>query len=256
MADYSFTGDYFISTKSGGQQMASMHYHDSYELYYLVEGSREYFVGDQFFSVNAGEFVLIPPRMLHRTGGEYGVRILVGFTEEFLLAAFTQESVSKLLKCFDYTKRIPNPEQRESLRILLKKLAACEEKTDFAVVLGMLMQELSRCGREEFHEDRVSAIVRYINEHYDRIGQLDQIAEHFYISKFHLCRVFKASMQMTVVDYLNQLRVKNACGFLKTTAMSISEISTRCGFNSSAYFSNVFKKITGSSPAEFRKKAP
>lgn len=254
MADYSMTEEYFYSVKSGGVQMPSMHYHNSYELYYLEAGNREYFVEDAFFSVHAGEFVLIPPERLHRTGGEYGVRILVGFTEAFLRSAFTEEAIPKLLACFSATRLIPDPIQRESLHALLKKLGACEDRTDFAVVLGLLLRELAECKSGEVYQDRVSQIMHYINENYDEIGQIEQISEHFFISKYYLCRIFKNAMQMTVVDYLNRLRVKNACVFLKSTTMRVAEISARCGFNSTAYFSNVFKKITGMSPAEFRRK--
>jgi len=48
--------------------------------------------------------------------------------------------------------------------------------------------------------------------------------------------------------------VKNACKFLETTNKDMLEISQICGFNSSAYFSNVFKKIMKDSPSEYRQK--
>ena len=56
-----------------------------------------------------------------------------------------------------------------------------------------------------------------------------------------------------MVDYLNNIRVNNACNFLESSDKDMLEISQLYGFNSSAYFGNVFKKITGYSPLRYRK---
>ena len=69
MAFFEDTPDHFVSTVARQFSMPAMHYHNSYELYYLEAGSREYFVEDKFFSVSAGDFVLIAPNKFHRTGG-------------------------------------------------------------------------------------------------------------------------------------------------------------------------------------------
>ena len=244
---------YLISVKSGGKQMPSMHSHDSYELYYLEAGRREYFVEDKLFSVCAGDFVLIPPGKLHRTGGEYGTRILIEFSGSFPEEFFAPETVQRLLSCFEHVKRVPEGAQQDTCKYLMKKLAAASDRTTVALTLGMLLQELSQCDGEALRDDPLSPIVAYINRNYAQISNIDQIAAHFYISKFHLCRVFKAAMQITVVDYLNQVRIKNACRFLEADDADVAEISARCGFNSPAYFSNVFKGITGRSPTEYRK---
>jgi len=254
MSDFSATSDHFASVRSGGIQMTAMHYHDSYELYYLEVGSRDYFVENKLFPVSSGEFVLIPPGTLHRTGGEYGKRTLVGFSKEFLLYYFTEEVVAELLECFNRVKLVPAENQQNGYKELLKTLAASCDDMEFALTLGLLLRELSRCGSEELRDDPISSIVTYINKNYAKIASIEQIAGQFYISKYHLCRIFKQSMQITVVDYLNKIRIKNACDFLEATTERISDISSLCGFNSPAYFSTVFRNIIGISPAEYRKK--
>ena len=101
-------------------------------------------------------------------------------------------------------------------------------------------------------DERITRIVHYINEHYDSITDVEAIAQEFYISKYHLCRVFRKAMGVTVNDYLNQVRVKNACGYLESSDKSILEISQLCGFRTPAYFSNLFKKQMNISPSEYR----
>lgn len=252
---YSATPNFMVQASSGSFKMASMHYHSSYELYYLEVGSREYFVEDRLFHVCAGDFVLIPPQMLHRTGGEYGARTLVSFTEHFLESVFSRDAIDRMLQCFKHTKITPSGLQRETCRNLLKQMLASQDDSESAMLLGLLLTELGKCESQPVGDDAASAIAGYINANFSSIENISQIAEHFYISKFHLCRLFKKAMQITVIDYLNQVRIRNACQMLDYSDMSVSEISDSCGYHSVSYFSNVFKKITGRSPSEYRGEA-
>lgn len=247
---YKENTDHEITRSEGGGQMPQMHAHDYYELYYLAAGSREYFVEDTIFSVEAGDFVLIAPGKLHRTGGEYGMRILVCFTEDFLLRTFTRTAVSRLLACFENLKLSP---RREDLVSLLEAIETAEDETEFALRLGVLLQVLCHCEKAELSGDPVSAMVAYINANFASIRSISQIAERFYISKFHLCRVFKEAMKITVIDYLNQVRIRNACRYLRSSDKEVGDIALLCGFRDAAYFSNVFKKLTGMSPSAYRK---
>lgn len=248
------TENYFISVKAWAQQMPSMHYHNSYELYYLDSGTREYFVEDNFFSVNAGSFVLIPPSVFHKTGGNYARRILIGFTHDFLTRTYTPDAIDDILECFNKTLILPPSKVLERCKSLLNILNECETERDFAIYLGNLLCELSKCREATKYNDQISMLLEYINTHFAEIDSIEQIAEHFFISKYHLCRIFKNTMGLTIIDYLNSIKIKNACDYLISTNTSIQEIAYLCGFNSPTYFSNVFKKFTLLSPHEYRKR--
>ncbi len=253
MAFFENTPDHFVSTVEGKPAMPAMHYHPSYELYYLEAGTREYFVEDKFFFVSAGDFVLIPPNKFHRTGGTYSLRTIVGFTEDYLAKTYTPSAIKDLMKCFDKILISPPESMQEELKEILKSLANCKRPTDFAVDLATLLRKLSKCTPDNTYDKRISNIIKYINKHFSEIHSIEQIAEQMHISKHHLCRVFKDAMGMTLIDYLNNIRIKNACHFLEFSDKDMVEISELCGFHSSAYFGNVFKKITGYSPLRYRK---
>jgi len=252
MGHFAKTPEYMIETKASNVAMPSMHVHSSYELYYLEVGSRDYFVEDKLFRVSAGNYILIPPGKLHRTGGAYGMRTLVNFTYDFLRKTYTPEATERLLNCFDKQQIIPSEEQQESLRKLLKQMSLAESETAFAIYLGMLLEELGKCSEALTYDKYISGIIGYINLHYGEISSIEQIAEHFYVSKYHLCRAFKKAMEITLIDYLSHVRVKNACGLLESSKKSILEISQICGFNSVSYFSKVFRKFVGVSPSVYR----
>lgn len=254
MGVYAKTPDHGIHISSSSSKMPAMHYHDSYELYYLAVGSREYFIEDKLFSVSAGDFVLIQPGKLHRTGGEYGTRTLINFTEDFLSRYFSPALRQDLLSCFCHMKLVPEESRGQRCRELLKELGQSGDDSEFALLLGMLLKELGKSPAPEIQDDFVGGIVSYINRNYGRITGLETIADAFYISKYHLCRVFKNAMKLTVVDYLTQIRIKNARQLLEYTDRDIGQIARSCGFHSSAYFCNLYRKVTGESPSEFRKK--
>lgn len=254
MGDYAKTPDHVITVCSSSGKMPAMHYHDSYELYYLSMGSREYFIEDKLFCVSAGDFVLIQPGKLHRTGGEYGTRTLINFTEDFLSRYFSPELRQELLGCFCHMKLVPDGEQGQRCRELLKQIGQSGSDSEFALLLGMLLQALGKSPAPEIQDDFVGGIVSYINRNYAKITTLDKIADDFYISKYHLCRVFKNAMKITVVDYLTQIRLKNARQLLEFSDKDIGQIAQSCGFHSTAYFCNLYRRITGESPSQFRKK--
>lgn len=254
MGEYARTPDHGIHVSSSCGRMPAMHYHDSYELYYLTMGSREYFIEDKLFSVAAGDFVLIQPGKLHRTGGEYGTRILINFTEEFLSRYFSAGLRQELLGCFDHMKLVPEGEQGQRCRELLKEIGLSGSDSEFALRLGLLLKELGKSPAPELQDGFVGSIVSYLNRNYARITTLDKIADDFFISKYHLCRVFKNAMKITVVDYLTQIRIKNARQLLEFSDKDIGQIAHSCGFHSAAYFCNLYRKATGETPTEFRKK--
>jgi AraC-like DNA-binding protein len=162
--------------------------------------------------------------------------------------------VERLLGCFDRVKITPDEGNQQSLREMVKELYETEDELDFALRLAGLLQLLGKCESARLEGSTVGAIVSYINHNFGSIRQISQIADHFYISRFHLCRIFKDAMKMTVVDYLNRVRIQSACRYLHASDKDMGEIALLCGFHDAAYFSNVFKRVQGITPREYRRK--
>lgn len=75
-------------------------------------------------------------------------------------------------------------------------------------------------------------------------------------SRHHFSRRFKEKTGLPPVRYLQEARCEAAARLLTTGALSIKEIATRCGFDSSSYFCRVFQRATGVSPSEYRRSRP
>ncbi len=89
------------------ESMRDYHYHSWFEIYYMVSGSCRYFVGDQLFSVNEGDMILIPRRVLHKTAYLSGrhERILLNFPQEMIGMPLLSE-VKKTICCTPDKKRL------------------------------------------------------------------------------------------------------------------------------------------------------
>lgn len=101
--------------------------------------------------------------------------------------------------------------------------------------------------------DAVAKALRFMEDNFRKPLKLADIAQTAEMSEQHLCRLFKKSMQTSPVDYLNKLRISRAKELLSYSEKNVAEIAAETGFSDSSYFSVVFKRYEGISPAEYRK---
>jgi AraC-like DNA-binding protein len=251
--------DFYIERAVGKATMPLMHDHHAFELYYLCRGEREYFIGDRFYKIGEGDLVLIPHNLLHRTAGKGATRFLLYFSESFLRRFFTDEVLFALPLSQPLIFRAG-----EELRADIEgELAAMlTEYADGALPLAasrlcrlllVIASAPNGYTSEPCPDPRIARIVRYINEHYSEINDIGEIAERFFISKYHLCRTFNENLGLPLVSYLNTIKVRAAAELMQNEKMNLTEIATRSGFNSSSYFCKVFKAEKGVSPTVYRK---
>lgn len=107
---------------------------------------------------------------------------------------------------------------------------------------------------KETYGGLVGQAQRYVEEHFGQEISLNKIAGELNVNASYLSRIFKEETGTGFVDYLMRTRVERAEKLLCATEKSIKEIGAECGYASQNYFSRVFRKITGTSPAEYRKK--
>lgn len=244
--------------------MPYLHYHNSYELYFLERGQHSVLMNDRFFHVFPQDVVLYKPNVLHKSHDTQNyARTCVYFTEEFLQEYFSEKAVKGLLGCFQRTVIGLNTENFFRVKKLLLKMEKEYAKGDYSRIyvyladILVLLSESENESRTEtvFHaKDRLSPILEYIGGHYSTIKNLEEIASQMYITKFHLCRMFKKHTGFTISQYIMQIRMKHACELLVHTNQTVVSIAELCGFHSSMYFCRSFKNMFGVTPSEFRKR--
>lgn len=99
----------------------------------------------------------------------------------------------------------------------------------------------------------MDAVRSRLDASYDETITLAALAGEFHISSFHLAHAFKAAYGYAPLQYITRRRIGEAQTLLIDTALPITEIAIRTGYNSSSYFNKAFHKITGMSPRDYRK---
>lgn len=99
-------------------------------------------------------------------------------------------------------------------------------------------------------------LLQYIEDHYAEPLSLTILAEYFHFNPSYLSSYFSTHLKVGFSDYLNQVRIAKAKHILQSGSASVSQVSEMVGYSEPSYFCKVFKRIEGSSPGRYRKKAP
>ncbi|MEH7504016.1 response regulator [Neobacillus drentensis] len=95
-------------------------------------------------------------------------------------------------------------------------------------------------------------IEKYLQANFDRDVKLQEISEHFYISREYISRKFKQEFNVNMSDYIVKFRMNKAKSLLKNSQLKIYEIANMIGYQDDKYFRKVFKKVEGITPNEYR----
>ena len=97
----------------------------------------------------------------------------------------------------------------------------------------------------------VSQAIRYIEEHLHEKMDLDMVASALHYSKYHLHRIFTKTVGLTIHDYAKRRQLTEAAKLLVFSAKPIIEIALMSGYESQQAFTDIFKAMYKTSPAEF-----
>ncbi len=258
--------DFELITRDRDSSMPTPHSHDFYELYFLLDGKRTFFIGNKMFNVESNTLVVVPPYVLHKTEGTAFKRVNVNFSPDIL----TKAEAEFLNKTCKLTAVKLSKEYRDVIYKLVMEGATMQSqhlgsKAESQIALGKailvllsLQESISLSSASISHKStdvspEVLKIVYYINTHYDEDIKLADLCDIFHLSKAALCKKFKEVMNCSIMKYVLELRLNKAKALLRDTNKSIEKIADTCGFSSANYFGLIFKKAIGLSPLNFRK---
>ena len=146
-------------------------------------------------------------------------------------------------------------------RFLLKpsKMEELEEAVEVMVQNLSHRKENTEGEKEEGGPEAAAAgsfiaqnAVKYIEENYMEKLKLSDVADHVYVSQWHLSKILNQHVEKSFSDILNHARIEKAKELLREPSLRIGDIAEKVGFLDMAHFSRVFKKHTGVSANEFR----
>lgn len=256
-----------------------------WELLYIKEGAVRITIADEVYHAKAGSIFLLKPGKRHSISllgcsklhqphihfdlitQEDSEQVKVNFQPKETLSqreiAMIRHDITAPGCEMEMPDRITVSNLLEFERLLFdvinthtarEPLYQIETKSKFLALWAYLLREVRM---EQYPNLTVVAseyqqVKRYLDENYSHAVTLEELAEHFHISKFHLLRVFKQIYGVPPMSYARTVRINKAKEFISFTSMSIAQISDLLGFSSTNAFSRTFAKEEGVPPTFYR----
>lgn len=149
------------------------------------------------------------------------------------------------------------PERLESIldraRDRLERCGTTEELEQLLLEWVTRIAEAVRAKKEE-KQPVTSFVIDYINEHLSEEIYMDVLAEKLKMSSGYLSSYFKAKTGKNIVDYINETRIAKATSLLTDDRIKIHDAAKAVGYQNITSFNRMFKKYTGVTPSEYRKR--
>lgn len=253
------------------EMAAAEAYTDFYGISYMVSGERLIYSPTFTTIVQAGEMVFIPRNVYRRTtyiSNEPFERILIKFTEDMvseLMNTIGKESYNEL--CEEHVIRFEKNTQNKILSIMKEIEQEWNSYNKYSELLlkGLLNKLIITCLRErivggskmqnwEKKNNYLADAIKYIKSHLREDPSLDETAQNINISASYLSKIFINYLHTPFSSFVLNEKIVYAQKLLANSNLDMTEIALECGFSSNSYFSDCFKRNTGLTPLQFRKK--
>lgn len=257
-------------------QLDPPHWHDTYEIGYILQGSGFMVMGKRVYPYVAGQVYVINDLEPHRTySDESDTRMFVVHFHPSLLESGWIGQMRREVR----TPFLPQFGQNGPLlplydpltvpiRDLLEKLreeALQRESLWDVIASGLLFQAIGLLARQvtqavEYSPEelqrrkalkRLQPVLQLLQTRYTEALSLDEIANAGCLSSSYCCELFQAAFSTTPIAYRNGLRLSEARRLMQTADLTIHEIAYRVGFQSVQEFNRLFRRDTGCTPSQF-----
>lgn len=257
--------------------MHTPHSHSHCELYYLISGECTMLVRQTKYTLTPGMVLIIPSNVPHKTTYHPDIiseRLTVEFSPDFI-SDIDEEFGEIWMDRFFYNSPIYLPQDsRAHIEDALNSLSednedslspqqedifsGCIRKLHFQEIIIELLRHNTHANYVTAEGIAISDIAvaearRYIDDNYSEPITLEEIADMYQLNPSYFSSKFKSVNGVGFKEYHNNVRVIHAEKMLLETNMSITEIAIKCGYETSNYFGDAFRRANKCSPSQFRK---
>jgi len=253
------------------------HYHDYYQMLYVLSGEVRHEHDGRVLSLFAGDAFIIPPMFSHRLeiASQKTAFYSLAFSAGLFHAGFSQSNIYRFLT---ELSRGGNGEEDVHLRIRL----SADQQEIFSVLMECLVKEQNTCPEgaytavpslissalyilaQSYSSERtaveesgaVKAVrdcIRYIDRHYTEDISMNKLSREFAVSRSSLCSLFKDYTGLSIRKYIRNKRILKAETMLRTDpSLPLSDAAAAVGFSEPSTFFRNFTEVVGVSPSRYR----
>lgn len=263
MPNQGFPFKIFLFEGGDGNYFRDKHWHRSVELFAVYEGTLRFYLNEEAYPLQTGEFMLVNSNEIHSVDSPEPNRTIV---LQIPLKTFEDYYTGERFIRFTHD---PLPQDGQVMKLIREIHRAYEEGTCgyemrvkglYYMLLYLLVTEYRETDvtpdMVKWHKNlnRLSLITDYIKENYASDLSLEALAGIFGYSPTYLSRMFQKYAGINYKSYLQNIRVERAFQELANTEHTISETAMNNGFPNSKALAKAFQKKYGMLPSEYRGK--
>ncbi len=265
-----FPIEFYYVTDRHPQYEMPLHRHKEFEIIRVTKGFLRLYLNGVEYNLSEGDIAFVNCSTLHRSKPKDCIYECV--VADLNLLRRTNDDAGKYILPIINGKQSVNPilhrntaplySTAESLFYYLKTE---DEFYKLQVVsrLFSLFFELYRSdcitdtpnAKNNIHIETLTEILDYIEDNFNEHITLSMLSAKAGFNEKYFCRIFKISTGKTPIEYINELKINNACRLLSYENASVTEAGIQSGFSDMSYFSKVFKTQKHCTPREWRNKA-
>lgn len=254
--------------------MAQYHYHDAYEIFFLIDGMRDISFNGVRQPLQRGDIFIAQPFVPHRTLRHepgYYKRYTLNFSHADMQEFFTEEEIAAVTNHLTTGVYHLTPEQTDNIQGYLERITAYHNRLsnlgrkmtvmeifltlDYINTLIHAQRQLpdASCDENAGTPPVVSIAMNYAKEHYTEDINLDMVSDYVHLSKSQFCRVFQTTTGTSFMQYLNSYRLTQAHWMISHTNKPLHTIAEAAGFYSTEHMTRTFQKTYKMSPSQWRR---
>ncbi|MCR5686529.1 MAG: AraC family transcriptional regulator [Lachnospiraceae bacterium] len=248
-----------------------LHFHNYLEIGYCYRGRGELLIEDRTYVYGNNMFTVIPENIPHTTisapGNICKWEFLFINIRDFIRTEMDSEEMSadEIIRIINKRGTLKTAVNHPALNsLILSIIDECRREQmfyresikgylrSFVIEVLRLDEEREKAGGNRI-SDFIRGAIEYVGTHYAEDLKVGDIAGKCGMSESHFRRMFESSMHMKPMDYINMVRVDEACRLIRRGETSLEHIGIKVGYDTPSTFIRNFRKLTGMTPQQWRK---
>ncbi|HEY0826904.1 MAG TPA: AraC family transcriptional regulator [Bacilli bacterium] len=255
------------------KEIEPWHYHEDLEILVITEGRLDVYIENELTELSVGDIFIIGPSQLHTDRSHSNLSFFVFQCD---IKQFLDQSTLPYERFFTDTN-LPlshlnaiyrqNPTARNLIADTVKEIYEewISKSEGYEIAIGMLIRRIMlillrnnphRVLKLSFNPNftRLKPVFHYVEQNLGGKITVEEASKTVNMSYFHFAKMFRRVMCVSFINYVNQLKIKNAEKILLTKDLSVAEVGELIGIPNTVHFHRMFRKFNDCSPHEYRKK--
>lgn len=263
-----FPIEYYYLDASKPQYVMQPHWHKEFEIIRVLKGCFTVHLNNTMYTLKSGDILLVEGGCLHTGEPQNSVYECLVFDPAMLKRQQSDAAEKYISPIIHSQVSVKNAVDQNDTQIrhtvamlfeAMRKQAPCYELEIYSILFSLFAQLYTQKyitpsvkSAHSRQTQTIIALIDWLEKNFAEPVSLQKLSALSGLSAKYLCRIFKEYTSKTLVQYVNELRIENACYEMSIKEKTVTAASYDSGFNDLSYFCKIFKQYKGVTPKEYK----